>query len=192
MLKVFNNNLKLLGRLANKQSQQQIVEKRTIHMTNLNQLKKLNIVEDKQSKQITIEASYIDPVEAFGNKALEFNNEASSDQNDLKTAIRPCAFCELEKRDIFVQYTDVLVLRQFLKEDGTPLNRKVTGLCRKQQKKLLVMAKHARIAGLTLNLQPNLIDGSKRSSNPRTRSEHLKWNTSFDDYEIMRKTHKYL
>ena len=91
--------------------------------------------------------------------------------------------------------------------------RKVTGLCLKQQRKLKVIAKHvcfisfrnkykfkiyflfklkANLAGLTLNLQTNLIDGTKPSSDPRKRSEYLKWNHYFDDYEIMRKQFKYL
>lgn len=92
--------------------------------------------------------------------------------------------------------------------------RKITGLCKKQHRKLLVLAKHvnliesnifsfiffnflfcltkARLAGLTLNLQPSLLDGSKPLSDPRKRPEYLKWNHYFDDYETMKKQFKYL
>ena len=86
----------------------------------------------------------------------------------------------------------MLIIKQFLKEDGSLLGRKITGLCKKQQRKMIVIAKHARNAGLTLDLQPNLLDGSKRSVEPRARPEHQKWNTYYDSYEIMRKENKYL
>ena len=180
MFKLFNKNL-----IATKASKW-LNQPRTLHLTAANSLKTIEIVEDKQNKLITIEGKYIDPAERFGNKVLTFGKE-SEEANK-----RPCAFCELEKRDIYVQHTDVLVLRQFLKDDGEPLDRKITGLCRKQQRKLLVLAKHARVAGLTLNLQPNLLDGSKRSVDPRTRPKGLKWNIYFDDYEVMKKTYKFL
>ncbi len=97
-----------------------------------------------------------------------------------------------EKRDIYVQHTDVLILRQFLKDDGEPLSRKVTGLCKRQQRKLVVIAKHARQAGLTLSLTKTLLDGSKPSPDPRKRYQHQKWNTYFDDFEYMKRNFKYI
>lgn len=93
----------------------------------------------------------------------------------------------IEKNDIFVQHTDVLILKQFLKEDGEVLNRKVTGLCKKQQKKLLVIAKQAKQAGLTLNLAKKTLNGQMR-----LKSSGMKFNTYFSDYEQMKRTHKFL
>ena len=164
---------------------------RSITLSAASSLKKIEKTEDKSKNEIIIEGKYIDTVDQFGKKIFDFSTMAS-DSIHSHPDLRPCALCELEKRDIFVQYTDILVLRQFLQEDGFPLPRKVTGLCKKQQKKLIVLLKHARAAGLTLTYQPNLLDGSKASSDPRKRPEHLKWNAYFDTYEKMKKTQKYL
>jgi hypothetical protein len=69
---------------------------------------------------------------------------------------------------------------------------KVTGLCRRQNIKLMGLVKLAKISGLIMNLQPKLIDGSESDTNPRNRYQHLKWNTYFDDYEKMKRTKKYI
>ena len=155
---------------------------RQIHLSSINKIKEIVVDEDKNKKLITIEGKYLDEVELTNNKVLKL-------PDDHKT---PCAFCKLEKENIFVQYTDVLVLRQFVREDGTVLTRKITGLCKKQQTKLYVLVKHAGIAGLIMNLQPPLINGSKPVIDKEKRFEHLKWNTSFDTYERLRRRKKYI
>ena len=150
-------------------------------------IKKIERIE-KDNKTVVIEGQYLDSEAVSGQKVLALGDEHEIYAND----VRPCSWCELEKKGLYVQYTDVLILRQFLKEDGEPLSRKITGLCRKQQKKLVVLTKHARHSGLILNLQPRLIDGGQADSDPRNRAQHLKWNAYYDTYEIMRKKYKYL
>ncbi|CAF0850518.1 unnamed protein product [Brachionus calyciflorus] len=183
MFKLMTNSLKLSS------SHVKSHQVRAISISSILNLKKIEKIEDKATKTITIEGKYLNPEETFGSKVLNLGNNTNDDEH---SSLRPCAFCELEKKDIKVQYTDVLVLRQFLTEDGQVLPRKVTGLCRKQQKKLLVLTKLAKHAGLILNLQPTLLDGTKPSSDPKNRTKHLKWNAYFDDYETMKRNSKFL
>lgn len=161
---------------------------RSISVSTVLNLKRIEKTEDKAKKNIVIEGKYINPEEKFKAKVLNLNDTDNQDSGE----VRPCAFCELEKKDIFVQYTDVLVLRQFLTEEGQVLPRKVTGLCKKQQRKLLVLTKLAKQAGLILNLQPSFLDGTKPSADPSQRINHMKWNAYYDDYETMLRTKKYL
>lgn len=166
-----------------------------LHTSASRQLKKIDIVQDEKKKTITVEGRYLDSEKEFGNRVLKLDertDEASASSSSTSHTSRPCPFCSLEKRGIFVQYSDVLVLRQFLTQDGVPLPLSVTGLCRKQHKKLHVMTKQAKQAGLILNLQPRLLDESMRDTDIRKRPRHLKWNTYFDDYEVMRRKNKYL
>jgi small subunit ribosomal protein S18 len=167
---------------------------RSFSFSAVQNLKKIEKTVSKDKKTIVIEGKYLNPEQEFGNKVLNLCESRTSNliaQSDSSTCL-PCSWCQLEKKGIQVQYTDILVLRQFLKEDGDVLQRKITGLCKKQQRKLLVLVKHARQAGLILNLQPKLIDGGEPDTNPRNRPEHLKWNSYFDKYEIMMRKQKYL
>lgn len=159
---------------------------RLISFTTPHLLKKIERTESADKKQVTIEGKYIDSSATFGNKVLNL-----SDDHAHQTT-RPCSWCLLENKGIRVQYTDVLVIRQFVKEDGELLPRKVTGLCNRQHKKLNVLVKQAKRAGLILELQPRLLDGSQPNADPHRRPEHLKYNAYFDKYEVMKRTNKYL
>ena len=178
MFKLFKNN-SIVSSIA-----QNLNQKRLIQTTLVNNLKKIEKTEDKANKIITIEGKELNE---DNKNVLKF-----TDHLDGKHTMKPCAFCELEKKGVYIQYTDVLVLRQFLTNDGHVLARKITGLCKKQHRKLLVIVKHAKIAGLILNLQPKLIDGSESSTDPRLRFQHLKWNTYFENYETLARRSKYL
>lgn len=183
MLNIVRNSLKVpLSPFLN--------QTRQIGMSRVLNLKKIEKTEDKNSNTITIEGKYLDSKEIFGSQVLKL----VSDENHEETGqvLRPCVFCELEKRDIKVQYTDVLVLRQFLTESGQILPRKVTGLCKKQHRKIVVLTKQAKHAGLILNLQPTLLDGTKPSTDYTKRFKYLKFNTYFDDYETMKRNKKFL
>lgn len=182
MMKIAKNSLKLSANSC-------LNPIRQISLSSALNLKRIEKTEDKTTNTITIEGKYIDPKETFGTGVLDLTGQCYQDTDE---AVRPCAFCELEKRDIKVQYTDVLVLRQFLTENGQILPRKVSGLCKKQQKKLIVLTKQAKHAGLILNLQPTLLDGTKPSADHSKRFKYLKWNTYFDDYETMKRNKKFL
>lgn len=166
-----------------------------IHTSSLQQLKKIEITQDEKKKSITIEGKLLDSEAIFGNRVIDLEGllggEKESKDKDHHH-LKPCPFCVLEKKNIFVQYTDVLVLRQFLTQDGAILPQRVTGLCNRQHKKLVAMTKLAKHAGLILNLQPRLIDGTMPNTDPRKRTAHLKWNSYFDSYEEMRRKTKFI
>jgi small subunit ribosomal protein S18 len=163
-------------------------------------LKQIEITEDKSKKRLTIEGKYLDGEKIAGSKVLKLDDLSSSKEQEAVAneaaaqakSVRGCAFCQLEKKGIFVQYSDVLVLRQFLAEDGRPLSQSITGLCHRQYRKLLAITKQARYAGLILNLQPKMLDGTMPSTDPRKRDKHLKWNSYFEKYEKLIRTRKYI
>lgn len=60
------------------------------------------------------------------------------------TNAKPCYMCAL---GLDVKHTDVLILSQFVRTDGCMLPRRITGLCRRQQKKIGKMVSMAQKAG---------------------------------------------
>jgi ribosomal protein S18 len=129
MLKLFNSNLRLC---ANNFVVRQNVY--SFHVCTANNIKKIEKTINKEKNLITIEGKYLNENELdkglkmplTSNVSLELvtKENANSDQ-EVDHQIRPCAFCELEKKNIYVQYSDVLILRQFMTEDGVILPRKV-------------------------------------------------------------------
>ncbi|XP_063976892.1 large ribosomal subunit protein mL66-like [Diachasmimorpha longicaudata] len=62
--------------------------------------------------------------------------------------------CLLCSTGLNVKHTDVLILSQFLRSDGRLMPRRVTGLCRTQQKRLNKLVAMSHKAGLMPNLHP--------------------------------------
>lgn len=87
-----------------------------------------------------------------------------------------CTLCSL---GLDVKHTDVLILSQFLRTDGCMLPRRITGLCRRQQKRISNMVAMAQKAGLMPNIGP---PGSKKD--PKRRYKWRKFNTYFDESTI--------
>ncbi|XP_068609942.1 large ribosomal subunit protein mL66 [Brachionichthys hirsutus] len=56
-------------------------------------------------------------------------------------------------------YTDVLLLRQFIRSDGGMLPRRITGLCTEEHKKIAICVKMAHRAGLLPDHKPKLPEG---------------------------------
>lgn len=67
---------------------------------------------------------------------------------DEKTGKPSCYMCSL---GLEVKHTDVLILSQFVRSDGCMLPRRITGLCRMQQKKIGKMVSMAQKAGKLKN-----------------------------------------
>lgn len=65
---------------------------------------------------------------------------------DVK-AKKSAKFCPKCTLGLDIKHTDVLILSQFLRSDGTMLPRRVTGLCNTQQKNIGTMVLMARKAG---------------------------------------------
>lgn len=87
-----------------------------------------------------------------------------------------CSLCNL---DLDVKHTDVLILSQFVRNDGCMMPRRVTGLCRTQQKKMSKLVSMAHKAGLMCNLAPV---NSKKDTTKRKLWK--KYNTYFDESTI--------
>uniref|UniRef100_A0A158PBY4 28S ribosomal protein S18a, mitochondrial n=1 Tax=Angiostrongylus cantonensis TaxID=6313 RepID=A0A158PBY4_ANGCA len=62
-----------------------------------------------------------------------------------------CALCTCNI-PVKLSYSDVLILEQFMREDGTVLPRQLTGLCKKQQLRLerLLIMRYAGTLGLLM------------------------------------------
>jgi len=87
--------------------------------------------------------------------------------------------CPVCSTDLEIKHTDVLILSQFVRTDGCMLPRRVTGLCRLQQKRVSKMVAMAQKAGLMASLAP---PNSKKD--PTKRKEWKKFNTYFDESTI--------
>lgn len=62
----------------------------------------------------------------------------------LKNNSKACPICAL---GIDIKHTDVLILSQFVRSDGCMFPRRVTGLCRSQQKRMSSLITMAHKAG---------------------------------------------
>jgi ribosomal protein S18 len=92
----------------------------------------------------------------------------------------------------FVFEKDVLVLRQYLRKDGTILPPEITGLCPKQNEKLEILIRQARMTGLisyptvaVTKREPLLVD-------PTLRPEFEQFNSYWEKYEVLKKKDHYL
>ncbi|KAM5164837.1 large ribosomal subunit protein mL66 [Mantella aurantiaca] len=65
-----------------------------------------------------------------------------------------CPICRWNLKHKY-DYTDVLVLSQFIRSDGGMIARKLTGLCAEEHKKVAACIKMAHRAGLLPNHRPN-------------------------------------
>ncbi|KAL4154235.1 hypothetical protein QTP88_002062 [Uroleucon formosanum] len=87
-----------------------------------------------------------------------------------------CSLCSL---DLNVKHTDVLILSQFVRSDGCMMPRRITGLCRTQQKRMSKLVSMAHKAGLMCDLAPA---NSKKDTTKRKLWK--KYNTYFDESTI--------
>ncbi|XP_034018389.1 39S ribosomal protein S18a, mitochondrial [Thalassophryne amazonica] len=73
----------------------------------------------------------------------------------------PAAQCPIYRWNLQhkYNYTDVLLLRQFIRSDGGMLPRKITGLCKEEHDKITVCVKMAHRAGLLPDHKPKLPEG---------------------------------
>lgn len=78
------------------------------------------------------------------NKDLLVRAEKVKDLTPAVAGEKPCYLCAL---GLDVKHTDVLILSQFVRSDGCMLPRRITGLCRRQQKKVGTMVTMAQKAG---------------------------------------------
>ncbi|KAF4528139.1 hypothetical protein B566_EDAN011155 [Ephemera danica] len=123
-------------------------------------------VEEREGKNLVIEGVYIEHPRA---QYMLKNHETQTDK---------CSICAT---GLEIKHTDVLILSQFLRPDGCMLPRRITGLCRRQQKSIGTMVSMAQKAGLMPNLAP-----AWSKKDPQKRSNWKKFNTYFDESTIFR------
>ncbi|KAM3930729.1 large ribosomal subunit protein mL66 [Leptodactylus fuscus] len=88
-----------------------------------------------------------------------------------------CPICRWNLKHKY-DYTDVLVLSQFLRSDGGMLPRKVTGLCNEEHKKVEACVKMAHRAGLLPNHRPKLQEGQKPKAKFHLNRYLTRWSVS--------------
>uniref|UniRef100_A0AC35FBR7 Mitochondrial ribosomal protein S18A n=1 Tax=Panagrolaimus sp. PS1159 TaxID=55785 RepID=A0AC35FBR7_9BILA len=76
---------------------------------------------------------------------IEVESVAEPQKPKLELGEHSCALCALPVK---IKYTDVLILEQFMREDGTVLPKQITGICAKQQYRLERCVMQAHWAGL--------------------------------------------
>lgn len=103
--------------------------------------------------------------------------------------------CPVCASGLDIKHTDVLILSQFVRRDGCMLPRRVTGLCKKQQKRVGTLVTMAHKAGkyfisdllyvLTkyLGLMPNLKPDNSHKD-PKKRYQWKQHNKYFDESTI--------
>nr|XP_033337277.1 28S ribosomal protein S18a, mitochondrial [Megalopta genalis] len=87
--------------------------------------------------------------------------------------------CPVCSAGLNIKHTDVLILSQFLRSDGCILPRRITGLCKVQQKRISTMILMAQSAGL----MPKRCSKGKYYD-PSNKGRWRKFNTYYDEETI--------
>ncbi|CAO1411098.1 unnamed protein product [Diamesa tonsa] len=156
----------LLRILSNRVPACGLLNARNISVTATTHLKEIEISQEKEV--ITIKGKYV----ASPREDFVFKGISECKQNGQKF----CPECTL---GLEIKHTDVLILSQYLREDGCMLPRRITGLCKKQQKKIGTMATMAQKAGLMPNLAP-----AWSKNDPKSRYGYKKYNKYFYESTI--------
>ncbi|XP_058808489.1 large ribosomal subunit protein mL66 [Phymastichus coffea] len=87
--------------------------------------------------------------------------------------------CPMCSAGVDVKHTDVLILKQFVRQDGCMLPRRITGLCYVQQKRVGIMVTMAHKAGLMGTLKPK-----QCKMDPKKRRDWKKYNQYYCENTI--------
>jgi len=95
-----------------------------------------------------------------------------------------CALCRL---NLDLKYSDVLILHQFMRQDGTVLPRQVTGLCKKQQKKVERLVQFAHWAGLFSHFKPKSYNAEEERSGYKQYNRYFESENDMDQVSLKQK-----
>lgn len=91
----------------------------------------------------------------------------------------PAAKCPIYRWNLQHKYTytDVLLLRQFIRSDGGMLPRRITGLCTEEHRKIVVCVQMAQRAGLLPDHKTKIPEGHvpKKKNKPTLNSYLTRW-----------------
>ncbi|XP_055387655.1 28S ribosomal protein S18a, mitochondrial [Condylostylus longicornis] len=121
------------------------------------------ILENKEGEQLIVQGVYKDSPRA----------------RDLLDEAKKANFCPECTLGLEIKHTDVLILSQYVRNDGCMLPRRVTGLCKRQQRKIGSLVTMAQKAGLMPNLNP--VNSHK---NPKKRFGWKKYNKYYNEFTI--------
>ncbi|XP_058450005.1 large ribosomal subunit protein mL66 [Malaya genurostris] len=139
---------------------------RLFSITSTKQLKEIK--EITQNDSLIISADYV-PSPRSGQLIAQAAEAA-------RTGQRFCPQCTL---GLDIKHTDVLILSQYLRSDGCLLPRRITGLCKRQQRRISYLVIMAQKAGLMPNINP-----SWSKKDPKMRYQWKKFNKYFDESTI--------
>ncbi|KAE8286956.1 28S ribosomal protein S18a, mitochondrial [Larimichthys crocea] len=101
----------------------------------------------------------------------------------------PAAKCPIYKWNLQnkYNYTDVLLLSQFIRSDGGMLPRRITGLCPEEHRKIVICVQMAHRAGLLPDHKPKLPEGHvSKKPKPQLNRYLTRW--SIDSVKPIYKT----
>ncbi|XP_031825638.1 mitochondrial ribosomal protein S18A [Nomia melanderi] len=134
-----------------------------------------------QNRNVSLSAtSYLkEIIEKREGNTITYEGIIKPDENDkrfLKPKGNACPVCS---SGLDIKHTDVLILSQFVRSNGNMLPRRITGLCKVQQKRITTMVVMAQKAGLMPNLAPR-----NSKNDPTRRYQWKKYNTYYDEETI--------
>ncbi|XP_078254951.1 large ribosomal subunit protein mL66 [Rhinoraja longicauda] len=99
----------------------------------------------------------------------------SAEASEPPNPLGQCPICRWDLKHKF-DYTDVLLLSQFIRSDGSMLARRITGLCFEEHKKIEVCVKMAHRSGLLPDHKPTLPEGHvRRKQKPHLNRYLTRW-----------------
>ncbi|XP_052769064.1 39S ribosomal protein S18a, mitochondrial-like [Mya arenaria] len=118
-----------------------------------------------------------------GNVTVIEGRKFDSDRKDqllkVQGAGEKCVLCRL---NLDIKYTDVLILSQFLREDGDVVSRQLSGLCYHQQSRIKKLVHQAHSAGLMQNLRPHVFpDEYSQMSDYKWKKYNVYYNEAIED-----------
>uniref|UniRef100_A0A023EHM2 Large ribosomal subunit protein mL66 n=1 Tax=Aedes albopictus TaxID=7160 RepID=A0A023EHM2_AEDAL len=140
---------------------------RTFSVTPVSHLKEIK--EATQKDALVISAEYVASPRA--NQLLQQVAETKCGSGQQ--------FCPQCSLGLDIKHTDVLILSQYLRSDGCILPRRITGLCKRQQRRISSLVIMAQKAGLMPNIGP-----SWSKKDPKKRYQWKKYNKYFDENTI--------
>ncbi|XP_076659757.1 mitochondrial ribosomal protein S18A [Halictus rubicundus] len=143
-----------------------------------------NIQLPTQNRNISLSAtSYLkEIIEKKEGNNLIIEAVIKPDENDSRFLKPKNGACPVCSSGLNIRHTDVLILSQFLRSNGSILPRRITGLCKIQQERISSMILMAQRAGLMPKKSP-----SGDYWDPLKRSKWKKFNTYYDEDTIKAK-----
>ncbi|XP_060571365.1 large ribosomal subunit protein mL66-like [Ruditapes philippinarum] len=125
--------------LLRMQKESVTLKKRFLHSTSTLYLRE--VIQKTEGNVTTVEGRMID--------SPRKDQVLKVDDTDKKL----CPLCRL---NLDINYTDIMIISQFVQEDGEVVPRQISGLCYPQHARMKKLIHEAHTAGLMQNLRPHI------------------------------------